>query len=124
MIQAYEATPEPSILLAYGRSEFFDLLAIVLEGFGYRPLACAGLEQAEKHMQEGRPAAAIVDWTLEESKAICEMLQQPESCPVLVVFPDGISDLDELGQQSGAQAWERASEGPERMLEILRRITA
>jgi DNA-binding response OmpR family regulator len=122
MILAYEATPEPSVLLAGGDSEPMRLLAIVLEGFGYHPLECRQESEAVDHLEANLPCAALVYLGLKSAGSICELLRSHEQIP-LVVLVDGTEEDPESHSQSlGASHWDWVDAPADRILKRLRQL--
>ncbi len=122
MLQAYEATPEPSVLLASGESEAIRLLAIVLEGFGFVPLECKHEEEALEQLGKNLPCAALVYLGLEAAGPICALVKQREELPLMVLVDADEPDPEERRRIMGARHWEWVDAPVERILEKLRSL--
>jgi DNA-binding response OmpR family regulator len=122
MILAYEATPEPSVLLACGESEAIRLLAIVLEGFGYIPLECRQADEARDCLEKNLPQAALVDLGLEDAMSICSLVDEADGLPLLIVLDEEETDPQTRMAQCGAKGWVRMSDPAERILRLLREV--
>lgn len=122
MLQAYEGIPEPSVLLACGNSEPIRLLAIVLEGFGYRPLECRSEQTARQELASNSPCAALVDLSLDAAEAICALVVDDAGLPLVVLLDDALEDPDAHSQRLGALGWERLDAPAERILGRLREL--
>lgn len=120
MLQAYEGIPEPSVLLACGNSEPIRLLAIVLEGFGYRPLECQNEQAVRQELASNSPCAALVDLSLDAAEAICALVVEDAGLPLVVLLADHTDDPDAHSLRLGALGWERLDAPAERILERLR----
>ncbi len=120
MLQAYEGIPEPSVLLACGNSEPIRLLAIVLEGFGYRPLECHDEQTARQELAANSPCAALVDMSLDAAEAICELVVEDAGLPLVVLLGDAEDDPEDHSQRLGALGWEHLDAPAERILGRLR----
>ena len=123
MLQAYEGIPEPSVLLAFGRSEPIRLLAIVLEGFGYMPLECHCEQEARDKLRSNSPCAALVDLSLETAESICSLVVTDAELPLVVLLDEQEQDPQARSQELGALGWERLDAPPERILKRLRELT-
>ncbi len=122
MLHAYEATPQPSVLLAGRQREDLRLFGIVLEGFGYDFYECADAESAQEVFQQSPPSLVIVDSGLEEAELVCAMVLEQEDCPMLLLVDESCEEPERLKQTMGASAWQTLGAEPEHLLEALRRL--
>ena len=122
MLHAYEATPQPAVLLAGRQREALRLFGIVLEGFGYVFFECADAESAQEIIQQSPPNLAIVDSGLDDAELVCAMVIEQEDCPLLLLVDESCEEPERLKQAMGATAWQTLGAEPEHLLESLRRL--
>lgn len=122
MILAYEATPEPSVLLACSESEAIRLLAIVLEGFGYIPLECRQADETRDCLEKNLPQAALVDMQLEDAESICALVDEADGLPLLILLDEEESNPEARMAECRAKGWIRIGAPAERILRLLREV--
>lgn len=122
MLNVYEATPEPSVLLACDGCESVRNLAVVLEGFGYTPLECKGADDVSQMLSENFPCLALVCLDQEDIDMICELINQRDDLSMLIMLNNGHEDPESTARDLGALAWEYLDAPVESILLKLRQM--
>ncbi len=122
MLDAYEATPEPSVLLACSACEPVHALAFILEGFGYTAFECKGIEEVNNVLSENFPCIALVCAEQKDIKEICDLINQREDLFLLVLIEKENEDPDSKAKELGAFDWIYIDTQPEKILIKLRKI--
>ncbi len=122
MLDAYEATPTPSVLLACDGREPVHNLAVILEGFGYNPLECKTAEEVTLELSKNFPCAALVCMELEDAADIFDLVNQRDDLALLVLIEHGDSDPESRARELGAYGWEYVDAPAEKILLKLREL--
>lgn len=121
MLEVDDVQSEWSVLLAMTDAECVKLLSVVLDGFGYAPLECAGKDEVFEHLSKTTPFAAVVDARIEHSLEICQMVTEHGGVSLLVLISDG-DDPEKQKEELKADEWQSTSAGPEKILLSLRKL--
>ena len=121
MLEVDDVQSEWSVLLAMTDAECVKLLSVVLDGFGYAPLECAGRDEVFERLSKTTPFAAVVDARIESAPEICQMVTEHGGVSLLVLLNDG-DDPEEQKEKLHADEWQSTSAGPEKILLSLRKL--
>jgi len=122
MLTVYEATPEPSVLLACDGCESVRNLAVILEGFGYTLLECKGVGDVSQMLGENFPSLAVVCLNQKDIDRICELINQRDDLAMLVLVENGHEDPESTARDLGALDWEYIDASAEKILLKLRQM--
>jgi len=121
MLEVDDVQSEWSVLLAMTDAECVKLLSVVLDGFGYAPLECAGKNEVFEHLSKTTPFAAVVDARIENASEICQMVTEHGGVSLLVLIND-VDNPEKQKEQLNADDWQSTSAGPEKILLSLRKL--
>jgi CheY-like chemotaxis protein len=121
MLEVDDVQSEWSVLLAMTDAECVKLLSVVLDGFGYAPLECAGKDEVFDRLSKTTPFAAVVDARIENASEICQMVTEHGGVSLLVLINES-DDPDKQKEQLKADEWQSTSAGPEKILLSLRKL--
>ena len=121
MLEVDDVQSEWSVLLAMTDAECVKLLSVVLDGFGYAPLECAGKDEVFDRLSKTTPFAAVVDARIENAAEICQMVTDHGGVSLLVLLNDG-DDPEKQKEELKADEWQSVSAGPEKILLSLRKL--
>ena len=121
MLEVDDVQSEWSVLLAMTDAECVKLLSVVLDGFGYAPLECAGKDEVFEHLSKTTPFAAVVDARIDNAPEICQMVTERGGVSLLVLINDG-DDPEKQKENLKADEWQSTSAGPEKILLSLRKL--
>jgi DNA-binding response OmpR family regulator len=120
VLQAYEAIPEPAVLLVARSSEPGQLLGILLEGFGFRVLECRGASHVREALGRELPCVALVDPGLADVRDSLELIHAHGALPILLLVDREEPAPADTCAALGADAWERLEGKPTAILSALR----
>lgn len=121
MLEVDDVQSEWSVLLAMTDAECVKLLSVVLDGFGYAPLECAGKDEVFERLSKTTPFAAVVDARIESAPEICRMVTEHGGVSLLVLLND-VGDPEKQKEEFQADEWQSTSAGPEKILLSLRKL--
>jgi hypothetical protein len=121
MLEVDDVQSEWSVLLAMTDAECVKLLSVVLDGFGYAPLECAGKDEVFNRLSKTTPFAAVVDARIESASEICQMVTEHGGVSLLVLINEA-DDPEKQKEKLNADEWQSTSAGPEKILLSLRKL--
>jgi hypothetical protein len=121
MLEVDDVQSEWSVLLAMTDAECVKLLSVVLDGFGYAPLECAGKDEVFERLSKTTPFAAVVDARIDHASEICKMVTEHGGVSLLVLINEN-EDPEKQKENLKADEWQSISAGPEKILLSLRKL--